>query len=80
MFFTPSKTKPPSSSPSTSTKKMTQAEKDALSAAAFGNGSSAFGDDEDNLFGGGASGLTVRLVMMWSLVIYLVMVVGCVSA
>ena len=58
MFFTPSKPKPAAASGNTasSAKKMTQAEKDALSAAAFGNSSSGFnfGNDDGDLFGGAA--------------------------
>ena len=65
MFFTPSKPKadPKPAAPSSSAKKMSQAEKDALSAAAFGDGSSAgttggfnFGGDDEDLFGGGVGG------------------------
>ena len=56
MFFTPSKPKamdPKPSAPSSSAKKMTQAEKAALSAAAFGDGGGfTFGADNDDLFGG----------------------------
>ena len=63
MFFTPSKPKadPKPAAPSNSTKKMTQAEKDALSTAAFGDSSSGFnfGADEGDLFGGGGSPATV---------------------
>lgn len=42
---------------------MTQAEKDALSAAAFGNSDSGFnfGDDDGDLFGGSASAQAVSM-------------------
>ena len=64
MFFTPSKPKAEPKSAATtssSTKKMTQAEKDALSAAAFGDSSSGFdfGTDEGDLFGAGGSAALV---------------------
>ena len=63
MFFTPTKPKadPKPAAPSSSAKEMTQAEKDALSAAAFGNSSSGFdfGTDDGDLFGGGGPATTV---------------------
>ena len=65
MFFTPSKPKavdPKPSAPSSSAKKMTQAQKDALSASAFGDGDGfTFGADDDDLFGG-AEGSAAALV------------------
>ena len=68
MFFTPSKPKAepkPAAAPSSSAKKMTQAEKDALSAAAFGDGGGfSFGADEDDLFGGGGGSLASTVSRM----------------
>lgn len=67
MFFTPSKPKavdPKQSAPSSSAKKMTQAEKDALSAAAFGDGGGfSFGADDD-LFGGAEGSAAVPVSCM----------------
>ena len=67
MFFTPSKPKEASKPTATtsSAKKMTQAEKEALSAAAFGDSSSGydFGADDGDLFGGSSAARVMSLVL-----------------